>query len=285
MISFYKLWKFFSAYSFDVVIGAVSMGVFACKVLEIPIDILWLLILAGAVWIVYTSDHLVDGFSLKKNAFLFRRKIHVKHKNLLLSLVFLFSIIVFFISYLYFSSVIFFSGLTLIFIVCLYLLLIHFLGNKKFFYFFKEMLVALIYIGGIWLIPLEKYDNIPPVTVLMIITILFIYAVSEGLIASIYDYDVDKKEKFKSFSIYFGKQNTGKFVNSLLIFSIAISLIIFTFLKATNYRAAYLIMAVLGLILFIFNIKSNGNSGNKNLYRYLGDIAFWIPGILYFFIN
>lgn len=259
------------------------MGIFASKILEVPIDIIWLIILAASVWIVYTSDHLVDGFSLKKNAFLFRRKIHVKHKNILLSIVFLLSLLVFIYSYLYFTPFIFLSGLTLISIVCLYLLLIYFIGNKKLLYFFKEVLVALIYIGGIWLVPLEKYDKFPPLYILITIILLFIYAVSEGLIASIYDYDMDIKEKFKSFSVYFGKQNTEKFANGLLISSMAVSFVFFFNIKTSNFKAPFIILVVLGLILLIFNFKSNSNSKNKYLYRHMGDAAFLIPGILYFF--
>ena len=62
--------------SLDVVLGAVSVGVFATQLLQVKANPYWWIILAVAVWVIYTFDHLVDGFKKKGESTIYRHRFH-----------------------------------------------------------------------------------------------------------------------------------------------------------------------------------------------------------------
>ena len=65
-----NLLQLFQAFSLDVVIGALAVGLFAIKLLLVRPNPWWWLVLALSVWVVYTADHLIDGFQQKQNIIL-----------------------------------------------------------------------------------------------------------------------------------------------------------------------------------------------------------------------
>ena len=71
----------FQVLSLDVVLGALATGIFAARLVGVGIDLAWLAVLAGAVWVVYTLDHLLDGLKTKENSHIYRHRFHYLHRR------------------------------------------------------------------------------------------------------------------------------------------------------------------------------------------------------------
>ena len=68
-----------SILSIDVVIGSVLCGAFVIQVLDMEPGFAWWIVLPISVWIIYTLDHMIDGYRLKENAHTYRHYFHFKY--------------------------------------------------------------------------------------------------------------------------------------------------------------------------------------------------------------
>ena len=73
--------------SLDVVLGSLAVGMFAVKLLDVNPVLAWWFILPCAVWVVYTLDHLVDGFKRKGASSIYRHRFHYQNRWIIIALI------------------------------------------------------------------------------------------------------------------------------------------------------------------------------------------------------
>lgn len=274
--AFYKL---FQSLSLDVVIGVLAVSLFASKLLNVEANPIWLLIISMATWSFYTIDHLIDGFKVKGNSTIFRHSFHYKYRIALLIISFIAGSIAVILGIIYLDYEIIKLGLGFGFIVLIYFTAIYFITNKKTFLLQKELIIACIYIAGIWLAPLVWHQKMPEIFIIIVISVLFLLAWAEGIMASWFDYENDLKENHSSFTILFGKSNTRRFliVFHILIF-ILIKLSVFFVSSNINF-AAMIILALMNLSLLLIILYPSTFSKNDK-YRIFGEMVFWLPFLI-----
>lgn len=274
--------KTFQTLSIDVVAGAIAVGYFANRILEAEPNPIWWLILPLAAWSFYTLDHLIDGYKSKGKTEIYRHHFHFKYRKILLTLSILFGLTSLFLSLLYLDRQIILLGLLMGCFVLAYLLSLFFWGNKKLLLLQKELVIAFVYVFGIWLAPLVWSAQVPATSTIFIICIVIFLAWAEGIMASYFDYNNDLKDGHSSFTVLFGKQYTRRFqiVLHILVFLI---IKVTAFFITTNLQfSALMILAFMNLILLLIMLFPSWFQKNEN-YRIIGESVFLLPAMIVFF--
>src|SRR6478609_8154698 len=139
-----RLYRQLNLLSLDVVAGVVICAVFFSEIFDVHIRPQGLVTLALTVWIIYTTDHLLDAHRIQGTASTERHRFH--QQNFLLLFIFLgIGTIINVILIFFIREAVFLWGLWLIGFVVFYLLF------QKWLRFFKELIAALLYSGGVML--------------------------------------------------------------------------------------------------------------------------------------
>jgi len=269
--------------SLDVVAGSIMTGIFACKVLDFELDFWWILILALAVWVMYSADHLLDAWRRKAHATIKRHRFHYHYRQIILPIWFIAAATCIVLSFLKLEREILFLGMLIGIGVLIYFGAIYFANKKRPLLLQKELFIAVIYVAGIWLAPLVWHGKNPDDMIWMLIANLVLLAWSEGILTSWFEYDKDSTDQHTSFSILFGKKASRKFVYFLLllVFAFSITGILITG-DSMLHQMAFAIELMMGIVLML--LISFSNVFNKNeLYRYVGEASFLLPGLILFF--
>jgi len=266
--------------SLDVVLGSLAVGIFAVRLLDVNPVPAWWGILPCAVWVVYTLDHLVDGYKRKGASVIYRHRFHFQNRRILIALILFIGSTTFVASILYLDQQILIGGIILGGLVVIYLGLIYlFKSGSKLLQ--KEFFIALVYVGGIFLAPLVWFGSAPTLEIILVIVILVCLAAAESTMISYFDYEDDKNDKLSSFTIYFGKTYTRKFLTRMLILlAIAIVIAAIFFLKTMlPFLVILLVMdfALLPVILYPEYFVKN------HLFRWIGESVFYLPALIIFF--
>ncbi len=136
--------------SIDVILGVLAGAIMAVKITGIHPGLAWWVVLPFSVWWIYLTDHYIDGLrhrELTKNPrhlFFFKNRYSVLLVLILISLINMVLILVYLpVSIILFGCI---AGLIVIF----YLAGVKFLRTQNYFTFPKEIIVAILYVGGIW---------------------------------------------------------------------------------------------------------------------------------------
>ncbi|MCF6170500.1 MAG: hypothetical protein L3J66_05920 [Bacteroidales bacterium] len=268
--------------SLDVVAGAMAVGYFAIRLLHPVANPFWWFILPFAVWSFYTLDHLFDGFRLKGEAQIKRHRFHYENRRVLGSFSVFFGLTAFVFSLVFLEKQIIRAGLVAGSLVLLYFLVLSRSGSKNNFLFQKELMIALVYVSGIWLAPLVWYGHLPETVLVLIIFVLFLLAWAEGIMASRFDYENDVHDGHSSFTVLFGKRFTRQFliILHILIF-LLIKLSVF-FISTKLQFAALIILAIMNLSLLIITLYPDWFQKYER-YRIAGESVFLLPVLIAFF--
>lgn len=273
-----RWWKIFNILSVDVVIGSVSGGILAVRLLHATPGFAWWIVLPLSVWIVYTFDHLIDGIRLKNNSHTVRHFFHYHYSKQIITVIGLMSVINIVLIAFFLEKQILLFGLFAGIITLIYLLIVYISGKKRSFLFQKEFFVALIYTVGIWGGPvaLKSYQVSTPE--LFIIVSFFLTVWAAILILSVYEVEYDRLDKHNTFSINFGINKTVYIIYFMIavVFFISIGEIIVTpDLQLAMASKILMIMDILLLIILNFPEQLKQN----NIYRILVELIFWLPGL------
>lgn len=277
---FLRSYKVVQALSLDVVIGVLAISFFASKLLDVEAKPIWLLILVLATWSFYTIDHLIDGVKSKGKSTIFRHQFHYRNKYLLGTLALFLSLTALILSVLFLNSQIIQFGILMGILVLAYFFALNF-SRKKSILLQKELIIAFVYVVGIWLAPLVWTGKTPVVFTIVVIMVLFLLAWAEGVMASWFDYENDLNESHSSFTVLFGIQNTRHFliVVHILIF-IIIKLSIF-FISSNIQFIAMIILALMNLSLLLIILYPKYFAIHEK-YRTYGEMIFWLPILIFF---
>ena len=277
-----KFYLLFRLWSLDVVLGSLAIGVFFTKILNVNMPLWWWFVLPVSVWIIYTADHLLDGFKTEgSDTAIHRHFYHYKNKKRMLIAMTVAVVANILLVSVFASPKIVFRGLALGFIVGLYFLLVHYFKNFRYFFYQKELVIAVIYISGILLGPLTV-SNKPLLTwQIIIILVLVLLAWAEGIMASWFDFENDIHDNHISFTTVFGKQKTRYFLIALHILIFVILKINIFFITDIKAFISIIIPAIMNLLLLLILLNPEKMEINDR-FRIAGEMVFWIPIIILF---
>jgi hypothetical protein len=268
--------------SLDVALGSLGGGILASKVLNVMPGFAFWIILPIAVWILYNSDHLIDGIKLKENAHTIRHFYHYYFLKRIFSIILLLSILAVPLIFLFLEKPIVLFGVFAASITGAYFLLVYFFGNRESLFIQKELSVALIYTIGIWGGPASLMSyNLNSGQIILIIA-FFICVFIAVIVFSYYEEDTDRIDHHTTLVARFGSKIVKRLLHFLLIllFILCISQIIFT--HQIIYARTAKLMMLMGILLLII-MSYPENFAQKNRYRFLTELVFWLPMLAYWF--
>ncbi len=271
-----NLLQLFQAFSLDVVIGALAVGLFAVKLLQVHPNPWWWLVLALSVWVVYTADHLIDGFQQKHAATIFRHRLHYRFRYFFMASLFIVSIFTLVLVLVFLDTRVLLWGIVIGPGALIYLGFI-ILGRKKGFYFYKEFFISMFYVIGIWLAPLVWNSKALSLTVILTMVIFVLLVWAEGLLTALYERESDKGDQMQSFCTFYGRQTTRRLVLILLILCVLFSLGLL--LLASSLKMEYLVLVIMASVLIAIHRFPAFFQRNER-YRTLGELTFWLPFLL-----
>jgi 4-hydroxybenzoate polyprenyltransferase len=265
MKSIFHSYQIANILSLDVAAGAVVCAAFFADLFHVRILPQGLAALGLAVWIIYTTDHLMDAAKLKEHASTIRHQFHYRYFRLLSVFLFLGfcveMILIFFL-----REQVFRSGIFLAVIVIVYILLSSWLK------YLKEIAGALLYCSGV-LLPGLSLQQQPPDSKLIPLILPFALIVLINLILfSWMDYEEDNRDKQQSIITLLGRTR-GKIILTFLFFCVAIAIAISFRSLRMDVFLIYTLMA--GCLMWIFLYPDLFHKNNA--FRYLGDGIFLLP--------
>lgn len=260
-----QAYRLLNILSLDVVAGAMICASFFSQVFQVSALPYGLASLGLTVWVIYTADHLIDAKRVQQLASTKRHLFHQKYFKVL----FLFwvlaglidGVLLFFI-----RAQVVAGGILLASVVLIYFVL------QRYLKFMKELIGALLYSGGVLLIPLSVKNGPISETELLLILQFALTALINLLIFSWFDKRRDERDNHISFTTVFGEQVTKKIVVLLLVVNLLLSA---KLMIAGTVEATLVILTMNAILLIIFWIKKYFETEDR--YRLLGDAIFLIP--------
>ena len=268
--------------SLDVVLGALAVGLFAIRVLNVTPQPVWWIILPLAVWSVYTLDHILDGIALKGQSTIFRHSFHYKNRKVLIPFVFAAAITSILLSLLYMEKPIIISGIILSVFVIIYFILVYFQEKLRIKYIHKEVFIAFVYVTGILLAPVVWYNEPLIYQHFLLFGILMLLVWTESVIISYYDFKEDKNDQLNSFTTTYGPERTRTIVISV---QLILAVILFLSLLVCDVKVllgAVIIESFMNFILLVI-IYFHETFAKNNLFRWIGETVFMLPVLILFF--
>lgn len=277
---FYKGLRVAGFLSLDVILGVGCMGIFAAHLLESTVPHNWLLLLLMASWVMYTADHLVDAQKRKSLAVNPRHLFHYQYRKQLSLILVLVALVVLTTSLVSFSAKAIVTAMGILLVVGVYFSLLRWLPEKQKKFIPKELIIALIYVSGIWFIPLlfsTKTNTGHIVLILFVILLVWI----ETTVVSWYEYKTDVTDGHYSFTTVFGKERTRRILKRLVLLTISLLIISGLFFTEVSCRISVLLLLIVasGLLLLVFK---PGYFEKNERYRLMGESLFYLPALVVF---
>src|SRR5690554_2224224 len=229
------LYSYLQILSIDIVIGACAGMLFFDRLIGADLRLLLYLLLALAVWCIYTFDHLLDARQIKKKASAPRHAFHQKYFRVLAFLLVVLGSLGLGAAF-YFLKIKFIviTGLALGSLILLSFTLLKVFPRK--WVFLKEISIAAFYVGGIMLAPYFHNDlvKIPPAFWLLGLAYVLI-AWFNTLYLGISDRESDKADGLYSFALAVGKGRSIKFLYGLMAIKLLYIFSLYLFLHSSSY--------------------------------------------------
>lgn len=270
----------FNLLSLDVVTGACAGMCFFADLMKVNLSWKIYLLLALAVWSIYTFDHLLDARKVKGKALSHRHRFHQDHFTLLLGLLFL-AVISGFVLALWFlpSLRMFGSGLGLAFLIVLSMAILRIAGKKT--AAVKEFSTALFYVAGLVLIPLLNIDlSFSSNYWMFFLGAYFLLAWYNLVFLSYSDSEQDFAEGQESIVTALGIEKTRKLLWSLTF--IGLFYLVVLFLILPSFYHVYTLIWGLMLLMHILSFVEFPGTNNLKTRKRL-ELAFTLPLLLLFF--
>ncbi len=274
-----SLLKYYHLLSIDVIFGVLAGAVMAVKITGIQPGFAWWIVLPSSVWWIYLTDHLIDGLSKKEETQNPRHHFFYKNRTLIFTLLLFLSFInIFLIVFFLPRELILFGGFAG-FLVLIYLAGVKFIKTRNYVLFPKEIIVALLYTGGIWggLFYMDREDF--SYKWLIPLIAYFLVTVSNLFIYSFYEQKTDKEDKQITIFTTFEESRAKKLMlNWFVICIVYFTILIFWRIDDKIIRLALdVLAAILAIQLLLFK-KSSVFSRNFR-YRWVNEGAFLLPSV------
>lgn len=267
--------------SIDVIIGSVLSGLFVVKIMNVDPGWSWWIVLPLSVWVLYTTDHILDA---KRSNTADRSTSQCFHLVFMKPLLVILSLVVVFILIIvifYLKKEIIIVGLYILILSGLYLLSVYFFRNKKSHLLQKEVLVSALYTTGIWCGPLS-IANTFDFSRIVLMSVFFLAVLVDILVLSFYELQDDEFINPNTFPLKYGQKFTTYTIYSLCFASFALSIYMIIVIPYGQVSIGFkLVMLMIFVILLLFSLRIY--LYKNHYYRYLGELVFWIPGLMFFY--
>jgi 4-hydroxybenzoate polyprenyltransferase len=261
-----KIYRFLNLVSVDVACGAVVCSAFFAHLFKVQPRPAGLLALGISVWIIYSADHLMDAYLLDREASTMRHRFHQRYFRPIASLLVL-ATIVNVILILYVRRPILIGGLVLAALIFPYLIV------QKYIHPFKELLVSVLYSGGVLVPALALHVNPVSLAVMLLVVNFTITALINLIMFSWYEWEQDQIDDRVSIVSLLGKSNTKIVIWVLYLIQIVLFLVV---MREGTVPFALLTMVVMNaMLLIIFVYPEIFRDDDK--YRLVGDSVFILP--------
>lgn len=207
--------------SLDVVLGALASGVMAVKVMNSSPGPAWWFVLPGAVWVVYTLDHLADEWDRKQGVLTNQVSYHAKYRLPLLGSALLFSLALLITAWFWLEREVFYFGLVLGAIILIYLLIVHFFGHKRQILIAKKLLISVVYTLGIWGVPIMLANGVNQHQMLILV-LFWLMALANTCLFSLFERNSIPLKDAKDKTEIAVRRPAGKFVKLVLVFAVIV---------------------------------------------------------------
>jgi len=258
----------------DVVAGACLNALFFAHVLKVDVSWTLLAALGCSVWGIYTLDRIIDV--AKKTPDTHRHRFHSRHRNKLLFVVAAAATICIGLLY-YLPLRTVYLGAGLSGLVGVYLLIMWALKAKQ---IAKELWVAAMYSCGTALAAFSLASSVDT-PFYFLLAQHFLLALSNLLIISFYEHEIDIAQHQTSLATGLGRKTTYRLV--LFILGL-VSFMALTSLYLSWFTRAHIVFLGMSGLLFLV-LQNNKYFFHKERYRFWADAAFLLPGLLIIFPN
>lgn len=273
---FKNFYDYLQILSIDIVIGACAGMLFFDRLIGADMRLLLYLLLALAVWCIYTFDHLLDARQIKEAASTPRHAFHQKHFNSLAILLLILGSSGLGMAF-YFLKIKF---IVLTGLILGGLILLSFVLLKTFprqWVFFKEISIAILYVGGIMLAP-YFHNDLPrmPQAFWLLGLAYVLLAWFNTLCLGMLDRESDQKDGLHSLALSMGESRSNKMLMGLMVLMLLYIAALYFFLSSRYYLyiSLVLIMALTHAMVFLQDRISPDRARRKL------DACFMLPLLL-----
>ncbi len=268
-----RLLRHLNTLSFDTALGAVSCVLVVGYALQIEINYSIYAALFISVLSIYNIDHLLDAIKLNGGAKSVRHAYYQKNSKALFFWQFILlaiGVVVIF----YIPIKIFWVGVALLFSIAIYFLIIFRFTKTNL--FLREVIVALGYTVAVCFVPIVSSDVYLSTNYFWLVAIMFLIALSNLWVFSIYDIKMDKNQKHHSMA---------RNLNVSFMKNLVRGLVILTFLTTFGFAIYYklwLIGSVLFFVEFIYLLllEKQEYFHKNEKYRLVGEYILILPGAI-----
>lgn len=272
-----KGYAFLQLLSIDVILGALFSGMMVARLLAVDMPVYWYWVLPLSVWVIYTTDHLMDARRLKDSAHTPRHLFHYQYFKWIV-LVWGGSILLctLYVPWIISTEILYF-GLGMGGLVLVHLALVWLIGDRIAWFIHKELGVGAIYAAGVWGAPLALYADTIPIWTWITAMQFFLLALLNLLTFSTYERETDALDQHTSFVRALGERRTRLLIGLLAILIIGLGFYAVLISEPTSFlwsvQAVYALM--LGTMLWVFFDEKIFRLAER--YRLWGDAVFMLP--------
>lgn len=267
-------YRIINTLSIDISLGAVVGSYFFCLVFGVSPNGMSMLALGLSVWIIYTTDHLLDAKKIKHNPSTFRHQFHRKNFNTFFAFVLVIVIINTLVCVFFLDSYVILLGVLLGGIAIIYLIF------QRYLLFAKEMVGAILYTVGV-LIPAVGASSFMFTEAKTFLVLQFLLVVFMNLVLfSALDKRNDEHNEQHSIATQWKSTSTTIFIWLIFCLSVMIG-IINIFFFSTFSIASFIIMSMAILLAIIQLFQAYFSVHDR--FRYVGDAIFFLP-LIYLFL-
>jgi 4-hydroxybenzoate polyprenyltransferase len=266
----FRLYKYLNILSIDVALGAVCCALWFASIFETTLKPQALIVLGLTVWMIYTTDHLLDAKRMKGPASTERHRYHQQYFSRLLIILFVVAaadlLFVFFI-----RKTVFQWGLILSGTMVVYFLL------QQHLKYVKELIVALLFSCGV-LLPAWAVSQKPiDLSLMLIISQFMLTALLNLLLFSWFDRHKDMQDRRESFVTLAGETKARRILELVFLLNTVFMVLAIIYMP----DQAVILLLMNATLIFMFVRPQYFQKHDR--FRIVGDGVFLIP-ILYWLL-
>jgi 4-hydroxybenzoate polyprenyltransferase len=267
--------------SLDIAAGAVAGSLFAAEIIGVEMNFSFYLILFLATLVVYSTDHLLDGFRKKGKTASNVHRLFYNYRYPVIILTLFIAVLSLRLAFYTQERIIIEYGFLIAGVIIVYFLINTYYQKVERVIFVKELWIGLIYVFAVIGGPVLILDSgLEPVNI-MLFSSYGLLVLSNVFTYSYFECERDKEDQEKTLATIYGRTICRR----IIIFCLATAsillltaLIIYPGEKLLNYLVIFFIILIISIIqLFENYFKRTGN------YGLVADFAFLIPFIILFF--
>ena len=259
----------------DIPAGVLCSALFASKLFNVYPPFIYFFVLFSAVWIIYSTDHVIDGFRSRNKAFQSHYGYHYKNRSVFIPLIIILALICGVLSLTFLEPGLIIFGSGMMFVVAIYLVLNAFPKASSLLWM-KELLIAAIYTLGVFggIIVLKGYITV--FQCLIIINFLLI-VYSNVLLFALFETKKDENLGFNNFALSFGIKMTRSILFIVLTLSLLLSALTGLYFQQWHFIGILQLMTLSVIVIFY----KQAYFRNSNTYGIVTDAIFFLPLLAY----